>query len=71
MWHAFVRMSYLLTTYYLIVLLTTYYLIVLLPQSYFRKMGMTNACNDIRDILYNIDVITSVVKLFIVLLVSY
>ena len=38
---------------------------VLLPQSYFRKMDMTNACNNVRDILYNTDIINSIVKLIV------
>ena len=58
MCHAFVRMSY---------RLTTYHLSVLLPLSYFRKMGISDfsACNNVRNIWYITDVITSTVKLFV------
>ena len=55
--HVFVKMSY---------LLTTHYMNVLLLQCYFRKNGYDfNACNNVREILYNTDVITSIVKLII------
>ena len=49
------------------VILTTYSLDVLLPRSYFRKKSMYvfNTWNNVRDILYNTDVITSIVKLFV------
>ena len=39
---------------------------VLLLQCYFRRNGYDfNACNNVRDILYNSDVITSTVQLII------
>ena len=36
-------------------------------HSYFRKMVVTNACNNVRDILYygNTDVISAIVKLVV------
>ena len=44
-------------------LLNTYCLNVLLLQSYFRKNGYDlNAYNNVRDISYNTDVITNIVK---------
>ena len=44
-------------------LLNTYCLNVLLLQSYFIKNGYDlNVCNNVRDILYNTDVITNIVK---------
>ena len=40
-----------------------FYLNVVLPQRYFRKKGCDcNACNNVRDILYNTDAINSIVK---------
>ena len=54
--HAFVRIFY---------LLNTYYLNVLLPQL-FQKNGYDfSAFNNIRDILYNTDDISSAVKLIV------
>ena len=47
-------------------LLNIYYLNALLPQSYFRKNGYDfNACNNVRDILYNTEIINSVVRLIV------
>ena len=44
-------------------LLTTYYLSVLLPHKLFKKNGYdVNVCSNVRDFLYNTDVITSVVR---------
>ena len=35
-------------------------------QSYFRKMDIDfNACNNVRDILYNTDIINYIVKLVV------
>ena len=54
MWHAFVKISY---------LLNTYRLNGLLLQSYFPKNGYDlNAYYNVRDTLYNTDVITNIVK---------
>ena len=54
MWHVFVKIFY---------LLNTYCLNVLLLQSYFIKNGYDlNVYNNVRDILYNTDVITNIVK---------
>ena len=53
MWHAFVKISYLLNTHCLNVLLL----------QLFQKDGYDlNAYNNIRDILYNTDAITNIVK---------
>ena len=48
-------------------LLTAYYLNVLLPESYFGKINGHdfNACNNVRYILCNIDVLISLVKLIV------
>ena len=53
MWHAFVKISYLLNTYCLNVLLL----------QLFQKNGYDlNAYNNVRNILYNTAVITNIVK---------
>ena len=56
MWHAFVKIFY---------LLNTYYINVLLPQLFQKNEYDFNTCNDIRDILYNTDIINFVVKLIV------
>ena len=53
MWHAFVKISY---------LLNTYCLNVLLPQLFQKNGYDLNAYNNVRDILYTTDVITNIVK---------
>ena len=53
MWHAFVKIFFLLNTYCLNVLFL----------QLFEKNGYDlNAYNNVRDILYNTDVITNIVK---------
>ena len=46
-------------------LLDTCYLNVLLPQLFQRNRNDINACNNIRDILYNTDIVNSIVKLIV------
>ena len=47
------------------IILSVKHMNVLLPQ-FFQKSGYnSNACNNITDILYNTDVISSVVKLIV------
>ena len=45
--------------------LTIYYLSALLPELFQKNLYDFNACNNVRDILYNTDIITSVVKLIV------
>ena len=47
--------------------LTTYYLCVLLPEGFknFFNGYDFNACNNVREILYNTDITTFVVKLIV------
>ena len=56
MCNAFVKIPY---------LLNTYYLNVLLPQLFQKNGYDLNACNNVRDILYNTDVISYIVKLIV------
>ena len=46
-------------------LLDTCYLNVLVPQLFQRNRNDINACNNIRDILYNTDIVNSIVKLIV------
>ena len=43
-------------------LLNTYYLNLLLPQLFEKNEYDFNACNNVRDILYNTDIINCIVK---------